>query len=551
MKTSPNSEDEGADEESEDFCPVFREGIRFGELQMEVGMKFNTKWDFKEAVKGCPWVVYALRDHEDTCWQIKTFLNDHTCPREDKNRAANRNWVASKLVKKVRKYPNFKHCDAATYFKSRFDLTLNKNSISRALFDARNAVFGDEKEQYKMLRDYGLTLLKTNPGSTVEICCTPQPESDPVFDKMYVCLSGCKSGFKAGCRPLIGLDGAFLKTQFGGQILSAVGQDANHHIYIIAWAIVGVENKENWKWFLKLLHQDLGDYRQNGWCFISDMQKGLLPAMEEVMPRVHHRFCVWHLWQNFNKQWKDLQLRSLLWECARATTYQEFRDNMNKIKIINEDAWAYLSKWGGEHWTRSQFSHKPKLDSICNNACEVFNSKIKEARVKPIITLLEGVRMFVMRTIAKNKVKLANHVGDTGYEKFEVHGYPANHVVDLGKHLCTCQFWMLTGIPCVHACAALARVNKNPEDFCHKLVTMDSYRETYQHYINPIPGQTFWEVSESLKPQPPKIKRGPGLIWVGMCPRPPEHRSAAATTPFWYTRSPTTILGLRPVSIAC
>ncbi|XP_015956201.1 uncharacterized protein LOC107480560 [Arachis duranensis] len=266
-------------------------------------MKFNTKWDFKEAVreftiqegrrirfrkndnvrmratcqvKGCPWVVYASRDHEYTCWQIKTFVNDHTCPREDKNMAANRNWVASKLVKKVRKYLNFKHCDAATYFKSRFDLTLNKNLISRALFDARNAVFGDEKEQYKMLRDYGLTLLKTNPGSTFEICCTPQPESDPVFDKIYVCLNGYKNGFKAGCRPLIGLDGAFLKTQFGGQILSAVGQDANHHIYIIAWAIVGVENKENWKWFLELLHQDLGDYRQHGWCFIFDMQKGIV-----------------------------------------------------------------------------------------------------------------------------------------------------------------------------------------------------------------------------------------------------------------------------------
>ncbi|RYQ89568.1 hypothetical protein Ahy_B09g096142 [Arachis hypogaea] len=119
-----------------------------------------------------------------------------------------------------------------------------------------------------------------------------------------------------------------------------------------------------------------------------------------------------------------------------------------------------------------------------------------------------------MRTIAKNKVKLANHVsklplvihsrlekvrneskhwhpiwtGDTGYVKFEVHGYPANHVVDLGKRLCTCQFWMLTRIPYVHACAALARVNKSLEDFFHKLVTIESYRETYQHHINPILG---------------------------------------------------------------
>ncbi|XP_016206079.1 uncharacterized protein LOC107646408 [Arachis ipaensis] len=273
MKTPPNSEDElEEDNDSDDACPVFRESARFGEFHLEVGIKFGTKWDFREAVreytiqegrrirlakndnircmavckvKECPWVIYASRDHKDTCWQIKTFNNNHTCPREDRNRAANRNWVCSKLVKKIRKYPNFRHCEATTYFRTRFDLTLNKNSISRALMDARSVVYGDEKEQYKMVRDYGLTLLKTNPGSIVQICTKPQPNGEVIFERMYVCLSGCKNGFKAGYRPLIGLDGAFLKTQFGGQILSAVGQDANHHIYVIAWAIVEIENREN------------------------------------------------------------------------------------------------------------------------------------------------------------------------------------------------------------------------------------------------------------------------------------------------------------------
>ncbi|RYR02747.1 hypothetical protein Ahy_B06g081561 [Arachis hypogaea] len=43
-------------------------------------------------------------------------------------------------------------------------------------------------------------------------------------------------------------------------------------------------------------------------------------------------------------------------------------------------------------------------------------------------------------------------------------------------------------IPCVHAYAALARVNKYPEDFCHKLLTIESYKETYKYHINPIPG---------------------------------------------------------------
>ncbi|RYR49297.1 hypothetical protein Ahy_A07g035721 [Arachis hypogaea] len=166
MKTPPNSEDElEEDNDSNDACLVFREGARLNDLHLEVGIKFETKWDFSKdvkeykiqegrrirlakndcirckavcKVKECPWVVYASRDHEDTCWQIKTFNDDNTCPREDRNRAANR--------KKVRKYPNFRHCKATTYFKTRFDLTLNKSSISRALMDARSVVYGDGQE---------------------------------------------------------------------------------------------------------------------------------------------------------------------------------------------------------------------------------------------------------------------------------------------------------------------------------------------------------------------------------------------------------------------
>ncbi|RYQ82833.1 hypothetical protein Ahy_B10g101401 [Arachis hypogaea] len=285
MKTPPPSKDEFSEEKPDDVFLIFIDGIRFSDLKLEVGMKFNTKSEFREVVREfiiqegrriqfikndvvrcravykaeeCKWVVYASQDHEETCW----------------------------------------------------------NSISRALADAKAVVYGDEKAQYVMVRDYGETLLKCNPGSTVRIGTIPQPDGEVIFQRMYVCLIGCKNGFKAGCRRLIGLDGAFFKTQTGGQILSAVGQDANHHIYVIAWAIVDVENTENWRWFLELLHEDLRDYKENKWCFMSDMQKGLLSAVQEVMPHVHHRFCMWHLWRNFNKQWKDLELRGLLWECA-------------------------------------------------------------------------------------------------------------------------------------------------------------------------------------------------------------------------------------------
>ncbi|RYQ83070.1 hypothetical protein Ahy_B10g101683 [Arachis hypogaea] len=116
MKTPSNSEDELQSDEDSDEFPIFRNGARFG----------------------CAWVVYASRDCDDSCLQIKTLNDDHTCARKNTNRAANRAWVASKLVKKVRKYPNFKQCEAAVYFRTKSDLMLNRNSIARALADARN-----------------------------------------------------------------------------------------------------------------------------------------------------------------------------------------------------------------------------------------------------------------------------------------------------------------------------------------------------------------------------------------------------------------------------
>ncbi|KAL0362155.1 UNVERIFIED_CONTAM: hypothetical protein Scaly_1170700 [Sesamum calycinum] len=57
----------------------------------------------------------------------------------------------------------------------------------------------------------------------------------PIFDKMYVCLSALKNGFLSGCRPIIGLDGCFLKTCYGGQLLVAVGRDGNDNMFPLPW----------------------------------------------------------------------------------------------------------------------------------------------------------------------------------------------------------------------------------------------------------------------------------------------------------------------------
>ncbi|KAL4275197.1 hypothetical protein AHAS_Ahas20G0083100 [Arachis hypogaea] len=75
-----------------------------------------------------------------------------------------------------------------------------------------------------------------------------------------------------------------------------MGHNANNHIYPISYAVVECECKDSWKWFFELLQEDLGDAAINGINFMSDMQKGLIPAMREVNPGAHHRFCAMHIW---------------------------------------------------------------------------------------------------------------------------------------------------------------------------------------------------------------------------------------------------------------
>lgn len=297
---SPVSSDDEANNYNKTQFPQFDEVAGFGKVRLELGMEFGDLQSFKEAVKdytidvgremrwikndsirataecrveNCPWRIYCAWSKARLSFQIKSFNEEHTCSRTFRNRAASTSWCTKKLEKKLRVQPNLTHTEAYDYMKRKYGVLLNETKIFKSLKKARKLVEGNEAEQYAKLWDYAHELMKSNPGSTVKMDTVAVSEEERQFQRIYICLDACKRGFKAGCRPLIGLDGCFLKGYYGGQLLSAVGQDANNQLYVIAYAIVNVENKDNWKWFLELLHGDLGDYKQHGWTFISDMQK--------------------------------------------------------------------------------------------------------------------------------------------------------------------------------------------------------------------------------------------------------------------------------------
>ncbi|XP_072084638.1 uncharacterized protein [Arachis hypogaea] len=294
--------------------------------------------------------------------------------------------------------------------------------VYRAVVEVSEKIMGNEREQYKRSRDYCEQILISNPSSTARLELMPIPEAPSVFDKLYICLDTCKQGFKDGCRPLL------------------------------------AETKDAWKWFLTNLQGDIGDDAIHGWTFISDQQKGLFPALKEVMPHANLRNCVMHI--------------EVVWECARCTTVAEFKECIEKVKAVNQGAWEYLSKFEPETWVKFYFSHMPKVDNLTNNMCEVFNAKRVNYRTKPILTMCEEIRYYLIRRMVNHKQVLENHtrklapvqqkrmerlinlstkwmaewVGDNEQKIFEVSRKASKVDVDFIKYTCSCNKWQLIAV---------------------------------------------------------------------------------------------------------
>ena len=111
---------------------------------------------------------------------------------------------------------------------------------------AMSIIDGLVTEQYANLWDYCNELLTSNHGSTVKMQCVDMGGAVSKFKRLYICLDACKKGFIGSCRPIVGVDGCFIKGYHRGQLLATVGIDPNNAIYPIAYAIVESECYESW-----------------------------------------------------------------------------------------------------------------------------------------------------------------------------------------------------------------------------------------------------------------------------------------------------------------
>ncbi|XP_076928789.1 uncharacterized protein LOC143592874 [Bidens hawaiensis] len=383
-------------------------------------------------------------------------------------------WVLflSKMLEQIEENPNIPVKAVQDQFRRKYGVSVHKMKAYRAKMKAKRKVEGDYKQQYSFLRDYAAELVDKNPA----------------LDKN-----------------LIGLDGAFMKGIFPGQMLTAVGLDSNNGIYPVCYAIVESESFSSWTW-----------------------QKGIFQAIQTLFPCAEHRYCLRHIHENMKLAgYRGVLYKNMLYKCATSTTKLEFLTAMNELKEFNKEAHLWLPKITPQSWSRSHYSGLAISDVMINNICEVYNGKIVEARDRPIISALEYVREYLMRRIVtvlgiidkyeglltpratqmfEAIQKQANHysVQWNGGDLYEVSGKPTDpYVVNLAMRTCSCKGWEITGMPCRHAVAALWFMAANGgrvgalESWVHAVHTMDRWKLVYSFKVNPINGMTLWTKCEA------------------------------------------------------
>ncbi|KAF6139401.1 hypothetical protein GIB67_026243 [Kingdonia uniflora] len=247
-------------------------------------------------------------------------------------------------------------------------------------------------------------ILSSNPGS---ISRTSKDIDTNQWTGTCVAYKISLDGFVDGCRPILGLDGCFLKEKYGGVCLSIIGLDGNNGLFPIAV------------------------------------------------------YLCRHMYKNIKRYHRGTHLESLVWGVVKSSKKMKKNEKMDKLKADNPATYDWLAKEPYEHWARSHFDFTFKCKHIANNFSESFNNWILKIRDKPVHRASEKLNLMLMKLMlvpraVKHITKMETFYGnyhpegaaDGCFVVIAVNGQRWR--VNTEKHECDCNEWQLTGLPCVH-----------------------------------------------------------------------------------------------------
>lgn len=191
------------------------------------------------------------------------------------------------------------------------------------------------------------------------------------FRAIFIAPGGTRHAHRY-MRMFIGLDGAHTKSKYRMQLLIAVGIDANNRTLLLAWALVPIENKEWWTWFCRNLCEAFDKVEEEGFVFISDREKGLIPAVEELFPQAVHAHCCNYIADNIASDYGN-KCKPLFWKCAQAKTKEAFKIALAALSSYSLEAGRYVNNILHHAWARYAFP-RPRFGHDASNINESINN---------------------------------------------------------------------------------------------------------------------------------------------------------------------------------
>ncbi|GJR01178.1 hypothetical protein Tco_0524162 [Tanacetum coccineum] len=272
-------------------------------------------------------------------------------------------------------------------------------------------------------------------SSTCQLEIEDRDDDKNYFRRMYICFKGIEHGWLDACRRVIGLDGYDLELGYGG-----------------------------------------------GVTILSDGHKGLIEVVSGILPDSEHRQCTRRIYANFKRKWSGLQYKRLFCCATSCITKQQFLKKMKQIKELDPPAHKCLVERHPNSWCRAFFEMDKCSVAFKNGISESFNSWIILARGKPIITMLEDIRIYIMQRMCHmNKVsfKLEDTITPSIRRKLE----------DLKE-----KNWLVYP-------SGYKEVEVRRGDVAYGVNL---------HTKKPVPGFKLWKPCENPSPLPPIERKRPG-----------------------------------------
>ncbi|KAM6543336.1 hypothetical protein CsatB_007783 [Cannabis sativa] len=489
-------------------------------FQYKVWKSCSQEYSLKCVYESCNWSLRASRNGPTNTFIIRRFSNMHTCPinirHEDQRQATSK--LIGECIKP--KFLNIKTkataMDIKGELKYRFGIKMNYMKAWRSKEHAVNDLRGNASDSYSLIPSFLHMVEKTNPGSFVDL----KTAEDNSLLFVFMALDASIKGWGA-CRPIVVVDGTFLKAAYGGTLLCACTQDAAGHIFPLAFCVADSENDQSWKWFFKKFKEAYGVREHQ--CLISDRNESLIKAAREIYPEIAHSYCGYHILSNLKTSFKQHAAKYNLpfFGAVKAYTEKQFEFHMAELDGLDKRIRPYLKKIGYEKWSRIHSQNK-RYSTMTSNISESLNAANLAARELPITTLLECLRALVQQWTHTNRTKAQNtftklpptgedillknytyslnlEVKATTDYFFEVTRMKESWEVDLEKRTCTCNRFQIDEMPCGHAVAVMREMNMDPYTYCSDYYTKKNWLATYSGTVYPIGHQSEWEVPEEVK----------------------------------------------------